>query len=228
LLIRDVEFSKEDLVLLIEELISKYAIPQSRTLFSALNDLLHELYEVDPQTFLRAIMKSLDLAISRVQIKANATSSYFTLLDWVNQVLCLASQTNEDLVKNLPDLVRWQALLLFKCLAESKKRGLKVSALRTSRACLRRLFKQNDAATSRKTVESYIKILVGSKTSPFASAIALGMVAGVAERLRDDVAREVIETLKGLIYDFFIKEIIGSRARVPSSVMVPCLLWRLT
>jgi len=227
LLTQGIGLSNADLVILVENLIPKYASFQTRSLLATLHILFKELYTISPRTFLSVIIRSLDLAIARVAVKANAVSNYFTLLDWVNQVLLLSSQNNEDFVKYLPDLVRWQALLLCKCLAESKKKGLKASALRISRACLRGLFQQKESIVSGNTVDSYIKILVESKTSPFASAVALGMVAGVAQRLRDQLSKEVVESSKDLIYDFFVKEIIGSKTRIPVFVLVIRDLTRL-
>jgi hypothetical protein len=154
-------------------------------------------------------------------IKANAISNYFTLLDWVNHVLVLSNGDHQDLLKYLPDLARWQAILLQHCLAEPKKRGLRTSARRTTRASLRAIFQQRDRALSTVTLESFIKVLVGPKIPPFAAALSLGVVAGVCKRLRhDNGPSEFIEQSKGVYYDFFIKEIIGSKVRIPSYVMV--------
>ena len=165
-------------------------------------------------------MRELGIALDRVTLKYNAASNYFTLLDWVNHVLVLSSKDNETFTKYLPDLVMWQATLLHHSLTESKKRGMKVSAIRTTRATLREIFQQKESALNGNAVGSFIRILVESKISPFGAATSLGVVAGVCKRLRNDAPREVINSSKAAYYDFFIRHIIGSRGRIPSYVMV--------
>jgi hypothetical protein len=74
---------------------------------------------------------------------------------------------------------------------------------------------------SKNTAESFIKVLVGSKIPPFAAAVSLGIVAGVSKRLRrDNAPSEFIEQSKSVYYDFFVKEIIESKVRIPNYVMV--------
>ena len=170
-------------------------------------------------------MLELGTALDRVTVKLNAVSNYFTLLDWVNQVLLLSSEDNQTFTKYFSDLITWQATLLHHCLAESKKRGLKVSAIRTTRASIRGLFQQKESVLNGNAVENFIRILVESRISPFAAAISLGVVAGVCKRLRNDIPREVVNSSKGIYHDFFIKNIIASRVRIPSYVMV-CIPFR--
>jgi hypothetical protein len=220
ILILCLEFLDLDIVILLEFLIPKYASFQTRHLLGALRILFKELYSINKDTFLSTVVRGLDLAVNRVTLKANAVSNYFTLLDWVNNVLLLSSKDNENFTKYLPDLVIWQATLLQHCLAEAKKKGMKVSAFRTTRASLRGVFQQKESISNSNAVENFIRILVGSKISPFAAATLLGIVAGVCKRLRNDTPRGVIESSKNTYYDFFIKEIIGSRIRMPSYVMV--------
>jgi hypothetical protein len=197
-------------------------------LLAAIHVLFEALCRINREAFLSAVKRELEVSMTRVVIKANAVANYFTLLNWVNQVLQLASADQENLLKHLPDLVRWQATLLQLCLAEGKKKGLKISAISMTRACMRKLFQQKDSNLSGNTVQSYIKILAGSRMSPFAAAISLGTVAGVSCRLRSKVASDVVESLKNVFYDFFVKEMVGSKIRIPSYVMVsPMSLWNL-
>jgi hypothetical protein len=185
--------------------------------------LFKVLYSADRDTFLSTITRGLDISIAHVVIKANAVSNYFTLLDWVNQVLLLSSGDNESFTKYLADLVTWQATLLQRCLAESKKKGIRASAIRTTRASLRGIFQQKEITLNGNAVESVIKALVGSKISPFAVAVSLGVVSGVCKRLRSETPRKVIEMSKAVFYDFFVKEIVGSKVRIPGYVMVHVL-----
>lgn len=214
------EFSHLDIIIILEFLIPKYASFQTRHLLAAFHILFKELYSIKRETFLSTIIRGLDLAVNRVTVKTNAVSNYFTLLDWVNYVLLLSSLDNEEFTKYLPDLVIWQATLLRHCLAEAKKKGIRVSAIRTTRASLRGVFQQKESILNGNTVESFIRILVESKISSFAAATSLGIVAGVCKRLKNNTPRAVIELSRNAYYDFFIKEIIGSRIRVPGYVMV--------
>jgi hypothetical protein len=80
-----------DLAVLVEHLIPKYAAFQIRPLLFAFHVLFKELYANSSETFLPAVVRALDVAMSRVSIKANAVGNYFTLLDWVSQVAGISS-----------------------------------------------------------------------------------------------------------------------------------------
>jgi hypothetical protein len=165
-------------------------------------------------------VRQLDIAVNRVNIKPNAPGNYFTLLEWVNQVLTLSAEEEHLFTKYIANLVTWQATLLYNCLAEGKK-GVKQSALRGTRASLRSVFYKKDHPSFGETsVQSFIKILTGSKIPPFAAAIGLGVIAGVTRRLRDPSPSKVVDASKSTYYDFFIKEIVGSKSRIPEYVLV--------
>jgi hypothetical protein len=219
------EFSKLNVIVILEFLIPKYASFQTRPLLAAFRILFSQLFSSNRDSFLSTVILELGNALDRVTLKPNAVSNYFTLLGWVNQVLLLSSKDNQTFTKCLPDLAIWQATLLNHCMAESKKRGLKLSAIRNTRATLRGLFQQKDSILNKSAVESFIRILVESRISPFAAATSLGVLAGMCKRLRNDSPREVINSSKGTYYDFFSKKIIGSKARIPSYVMV-CIAFR--
>ena len=61
---------------------------------------------------------------------------------------------------------------------------------------------------------------MGSGVSPFAAGVELGILAGISKQLVDKTASVLIEQSKGPIYEFFIKDIIGSKVRIPQYVMV--------
>jgi hypothetical protein len=209
-----------DVSIILEFIIPKYASFTTRPLHSALHTLFRALNTVSKERFLSAVVRQLDIVINRSNIKVNAPSNYFTLLDWVNLVLVLSAEEVLNFTTYVSDLVIWQAILLHHCIAEGKK-GLTVSAIRGTRASLRGVFYQRDHPSfGGKAVESFIKILIGAKIPSFAAAIALGVVAGVCRRLRDPNPGRVIESSKSEYYDFFIKEIIGSKSRLPDYVLV--------
>ena len=138
----------------------------------------------------------------------------------MNAVLVLSAEEEPSFSKYVPDLAQWQAVLLYHCVAEGKRR-LKVSALRRTRASLRGVYsRKGEPSFGAKAVESFIRVLTGSKVPPFSAAIGLGVVAGVCRRLRDPSLSRVIESSMSTYYDLFIKEIIGSKSRVPDYVLV--------
>jgi len=215
-----VDCSDLDISLIVEFLIPKYAAFQTRRLLAAFHILFKELYSLNKSTFLSTIVRTLDPAVTRITVKHNAPHNYRTLLDWVNYILILAVQDNKTFTVYLPDLIIWQATLFDRCLAESKKRSLRVSALLSTRACLKTVFHQRESIWNGNAVESYIRVLMGAKLSSFVAAVLLGLVADVCKRLKNDTPRNVIEASKSAYYDFFVKELCGSKTRVPMYVMV--------
>jgi len=215
-------------IIVLGYVIPRYGAFQIRPLLASIHGLFDALHKLNRETFIATIVKELDTSVGRVVIKANATANYFTLLNWVNQSIQLASADQPTLEKYLPDLIQWQAILLQLCLSEGKKKGLKTAAIGITRACLRKLFQQRDSNLSANAVQTYIKTLTSSKTSPVAAAVALGIVAGVSCRLRSTVSSEMVESSKIVFYDFFVKEIVGSKVRIPNFAMVHWVcLWIL-
>jgi hypothetical protein len=208
-------------VSIVEYIIPRYPAFQIRPLLAAIHDVFDALYRVHGEEFLTVIVRELEIAVAHVVIKANAAANIFTLLNWVNQVLDqLASADEFTLTKYLPDLIRWQATLLQLCLSEGKKKGLKNAAIGRTRACMSALFQQKDGNLGASAVQIYIKVLSSSKVPPFAAGTALGMVANVSYRVRAKVAAETVECQKSLFYSFFVKEVVGSKVRIPNYVMV--------
>jgi hypothetical protein len=206
--------------LILEFLIPKYASFQTRHILAAFHTLFNELYSLNKSTFLSTITRTLSPTITHVTLKSNAPSNYHTLLDWVNHTLLLSVQDNQSFTKYLPDLILWQSTLLTHCLAESHKRALRVSALQDTRMCLRGIFQQSESIWNGNAVESYVKVLMGAKVPAFVAAVGLGVLADVCKRLKNDTPREVIESSKSAFYEFFVKELCGSKIRVPLYVMV--------
>jgi hypothetical protein len=178
------------------------------------------LFSFNREEFFSSITRELGIAFNRVTLKANSAGNYFVLLDWVNYTVLLSSRDHEIVSKYLSELAVWQSTLLERCFAQTQKKSLKASAIRSTRASLRAIFQQKDDTWNVSAIESYIKILTTPKVSPFIGCLSLGVAAGVCKRLRSDTPRKVVESSKSIIYDFFIKEIVGSRVSVPGHVMV--------
>jgi hypothetical protein len=220
LLISYTDATSSDITIILESLIPTYASCTTRLLHNAVLILLYHLNTLDSQVFLSTIVRQLDIAVNRVIIKPNVPGYYFTLLAWVNRVITLSAQGENNFIKYIADLVVWQATLLHRCLAEGKK-GLLHSAWRRTRMSIYEVFYSKDPPyMGEMLAKTSIKILTGSKVPPFAAAIGLGLVADVAWVGRDGSANEVVESSKSAFYDFFIKEIVGSKAWIPEYVIV--------
>jgi hypothetical protein len=155
-----------------------------------------------------------------VSLKANAVSNYFNILTWVNETLVLASNNKEDFMGYAKDLVKYQATLLQHCLADGAKRGIKAAALRNTKATVTAILQKREAHFTQDAVQSYLSIVLGSTLSPCAIGVELGLLAYLSKQLENETAIKLIEQSKATIYDFFIKEIIGSKLRIPHYVMV--------
>jgi hypothetical protein len=178
------------------------------------------MYFLDKSTFLSSMTRNLESVVVRVSLKANAVSNYFNILTWVNETFVLASNNKEDFIGYAKDLMKYQATLLQYCLADGAKRGIKVAALRNTKATLTALLQKREPDFTEDAVQSYLSIVLGSTLSPFATGVELGLLAGLSKQLENEIAMKLIDQSKATIYDFFIKEVIGSKLRIPHYVMV--------
>lgn len=213
-----IDCSQSDVNIALEFLISKYASFQAPSLLSAFDTLFERLYAINGEKFMSNFVRVLGAHISRSLIKVNAVSNYHTLLRFVNRGLAISSTDNEIFMQYLTDLIRWQALLLDRCLTGGK-RSVQLSVIRNAKRVLKEILQHNKSDVRSNRVETIIKVLVGTKMPSTAAAISLGLLAGVCKGLQND-ANAVIESSKDIVYGFFSSEIVGSKSRIPSYAMV--------
>lgn len=140
-----------------------------------------------------------------------APSNAFVLIEWCSILL-----------QEIPGTQYWErwgtkiiesnARVLELCISESSRSNVKHSALVITRRGLRKAFSGGD--TRRKVIEDAVRLLASKAPQPSArNAVMLGVIAGVCARKPE--AREVLSTQTPAYYDFYIREIIGSRTPVP-------------
>lgn len=141
-----------------------------------------------------------------------AASSAFVLAEWCS-----------ILMQHLAGSARWDELgtnilladadALDKCL--SAKSGVARSALVVTRRGFRKLL--SPAQSREGTLSDVVKALVAKGNQPAAkNALVLGVVAGVCAR--QAALKPLLEAQKPSYYDFYIREIVGSRVAVSGHV----------
>lgn len=141
-----------------------------------------------------------------------APGNALVLVRWCSQLL-QATSTSESLWKaGGQQLLRGLVQSLNTLLGSEAKRSTKINAIRSARRGLRTLFKSPHGIT----IFDQTVTLLTSKgpTSATRNAIGLGLVAGVASRL--EICSGVLEARKKDFLEFYAREILGSRAAVPS------------
>lgn len=144
-----------------------------------------------------------------------APANAFVLLEWLSIFLPIIAKTPESLSTFFPDLLDALAHLLDICLGLSKPRGsVKEQVLRLSRRALRNAMKTGDTEQIVKIAVD--KLTAKSSTPTPRNALALGVVCGVSVRL--EKAKPVLESLKSQIFTFYVRDIVGSKAIVPTHI----------
>jgi hypothetical protein len=205
--------------IVVEYLVPKYASFQSRHLLSALDTLFERLDNLNREAFLASICRVLNASVGQSLVKTNAVSNYKTLLHFVNRVLILVSRDSKDFVIYAPDLLKWQALLLDRCLAGGK-RNTQISVISDAEQTLKAIFQQLGDAENRNVTESIINLFTGANIHPSAAAVSLGVVAKVCKQSPNSTPNAVFESSRTTVFDFFAKEIASSKVHVPGYVMV--------
>ncbi|PHH91373.1 hypothetical protein CDD83_734 [Cordyceps sp. RAO-2017] len=143
-----------------------------------------------------------------------AVSNAFVLVEWCSVLMqCLAgSPTWQDLGG---DLLLADADALEKCLQPGTKSGVVRSATVVTRRAFRKLL--SPAQSREKSLDMAVTVLTAKRPQPVAKhALILGVIAGVCAR--QPALKSQLETLKPKYYDFYSRELIGSRTPLPEHV----------
>ena len=142
-----------------------------------------------------------------------ATSSAFVLLEWCSLLL--------QHVKGIEAWDQWgkstllsNAYLLEKCQTASKK-TISQSALVVSRRGLRRLFSTTETQESILS-QAVDALTVKSNTPTIGHAPLLGVIAGVSAR--QPALRPLFEVMKPKYYQFYVRELIGSKSPIDEHI----------
>ncbi|KAG8676940.1 translational activator of GCN4 [Fusarium poae] len=144
-----------------------------------------------------------------------APTNAFVLVEWCSLFMQHLDASVWDQFAS--DIILTDADALDKCHQSSARKSVAHSAIIVTRRGLRKLFSSPDS--SEKRLSSSVSILATkSAQSTPRNAVLLGVIAGVSAR--KDHLRPVLDTLKPKYYEFFTREIIGSRTAVPGHVVL--------
>ncbi|KAK5990963.1 eIF-2-alpha kinase activator GCN1 [Cladobotryum mycophilum] len=143
-----------------------------------------------------------------------APSSAFVLVEWCSLLLQhLAGSTLWEDLGN--DILLADAAVLEQCLQPSTRHSMGRSALVVTRRGFRKLF--TSATSGEKSLTNAVTILTAKSSQPMArNSNILGVIAGVS--VRQTHLKPVLETLKPKYYEFYVREILGSRTAIPSHI----------
>ncbi|KAF5532275.1 translation activator GCN1 [Fusarium napiforme] len=144
-----------------------------------------------------------------------APTNAFVLVEWCSLFMqhLDASQWDEFAA----DIILADADALEKCHQPVSRKSVTHSAIIVTRRGLRKLFSSNEL--SEKRLSASVDVLTAKGAQSISrNAVLLGVIAGVSAR--KDHLRPVLDSLKSRYYDFFTREIIGSRTSVPEHLVL--------
>ncbi|KAF5717391.1 translational activator GCN1 [Fusarium mundagurra] len=144
-----------------------------------------------------------------------APTNAFVLVEWCSLFMqhLDASQWDEFAT----DIILADADALEKCHQPVARKSVTHSAIIVTRRGLRKLFSSNEL--SEKRLSASVDVLTAKGAQSISrNAVLLGVIAGVSAR--KDHLRPVLDSLKSRYYDFFTREIIGSRTSVPEHLVL--------
>jgi hypothetical protein len=211
-----VALSSSDLRFVLELLLDTYPLYDDRPSINAVEQCLKAIINTPhSDDVISLIVKFLKIETSKGSI---AHGNAFVLTDWCSVLLQECAAQPARWSKWGLEIVSVDARVLETCMGSGDSRRavrIQESAIVTTRRALRSLFKIESIR------EDAITKIVGSLTTKAPSstswnAVFLGVVAGVCARLPH--SKPILEQQKGPYYDFYIREILGSRAVVPGHI----------
>jgi hypothetical protein len=144
-----------------------------------------------------------------------APTNAFVLVEWCSLFMQHLDASLWDQFAS--DIIMTDADALDKCHQPTSRKSVAHSAIIVTRRGFRKLLSSPES--SEKRLSSSVDILAtkGAQSTP-RNAVLLGVIAGVSAR--KDHLRPILDTLKPKYYEFFTREIIGSRVAVPEHVVL--------
>ncbi|KAJ5485375.1 eIF-2-alpha kinase activator GCN1 [Penicillium diatomitis] len=143
-----------------------------------------------------------------------ASNSGFVLLEWCCVILQQISEKADTPLANVLDLIAIDAKALENCFAHTPKESVRQSALRVTRRALRAAF--SCEAWGENACRQSIARLTSDAAAGYKNALLLGVISGVCARL--PARKTILEESKKELLGFYAKEVISSKAVVPSHV----------
>ncbi|KAG5800387.1 hypothetical protein H9Q69_000555 [Fusarium xylarioides] len=144
-----------------------------------------------------------------------APTNAFVLVEWCSLFMQHLDASQWD--QFATDIILADADALEKCHQPVSRKSVTHSAIIVTRRGLRKLFSSNEL--SEKRLSASVDVLTAKGAQSISrNAVLLGVIAGVSAR--KDHLRPILESLKSRYYDFFTREIIGSRTSVPEHLVL--------
>ncbi|KAF5004352.1 hypothetical protein FDECE_9156 [Fusarium decemcellulare] len=143
-----------------------------------------------------------------------APTSAFVLVEWCSLFMQHFDAALWDQFAS--DIILTDADALEKCHHLVSRKSVAHSAIVVTRRGLRRLFSSPDSGEKRLSDAVNLLATKGTSSTP-RNAIFLGILAGVSAR--KEHLRPVLESLKPKYYEFFARELIGSRVALPEHLV---------
>ncbi|KAH7324479.1 putative translational activator [Stachybotrys elegans] len=165
---------------------------------------------IEPKT-LASLVKVLRQESAKPAI---AVSSAFVLMEWCS--LLMQNLATSDLWEQVgSDILLSDADCLDKCLQTTTRGNIAHSSLVVTRRGFRKLFTASESGPKR--VEAAVAALTTKSANPSPkNGLILGIIAGVCSRQPE--LKTTLELLKPKYYDFYTREIIGSRTQLPEHI----------
>ncbi|KAF5583157.1 translation activator GCN1 [Fusarium pseudocircinatum] len=144
-----------------------------------------------------------------------APTNAFVLVEWCSLFMQHLDASQWD--QFATDIILADTDALEKCHQPVSRKSVTHSAIIVTRRGLRKLFSSNEL--SEKRLSASVDVLTAKGAQSISrNAVLLGVIAGVCAR--KDHLRPVLDSLKSRYYDFFTREIIGSRTSVPEHLVL--------
>ncbi|EWY91187.1 hypothetical protein FOYG_08391 [Fusarium oxysporum NRRL 32931] len=144
-----------------------------------------------------------------------APTNAFVLVEWCSLFMQHLDASQWD--QFATDIILADADALEKCHQPVSRKSVTHSAIIVTRRGLRKLFSSNELSKKRLSASVDVLTAKGAQSTS-RNAVLLGVVAGVSAR--KDHLRPILDSLKSKYYDFFAREIIGSRTSVPEHLVL--------
>ncbi|KAH6968798.1 armadillo-type protein [Fusarium avenaceum] len=144
-----------------------------------------------------------------------APTNAFVLVEWCSLFMQHLDASLWDQFAS--DIILTEADALEKCHQSVSRKSVAHSAIVVTRRGLRKLFSSLELSEKRLSASVDVLATKGAQSTP-RNAVLLGVIAGVSAR--KDHLRPVLESLKPKYYEFFTREITGSRTAVPEHLVL--------
>ncbi|RKF62534.1 eIF-2-alpha kinase activator GCN1 [Erysiphe neolycopersici] len=144
-----------------------------------------------------------------------APANAFVLVEWCCAILEQIINTNHWSFWGLL-LIEANSNALQLCVKGLRRPLVKKAALTLTRRALRKIFSTD---TQGHILREIVKTLCSkSSESKIKNAVMLGIIAGVSAR--DLNTKKLLESIRSEFYDFYIREVLGSRVQVPPYISI--------